>query len=105
LVLWRDMAGDFHLQDAYCPHLGAHLAHGGTFRERRAPMPVPRLPASTARVSARTFRTASARIRKGEAAQLPHDRAQRLRARVVSTPTKDAPAWEIPVIEEIGDPA
>src|SRR3954454_10520370 len=30
LVLWRDLDGAFHLQDAYCPHLGAHLAHGGT---------------------------------------------------------------------------
>jgi phenylpropionate dioxygenase-like ring-hydroxylating dioxygenase large terminal subunit len=29
LVLWRDDAGDFHLQDAFCPHLGAHLGHGG----------------------------------------------------------------------------
>src|SRR6478736_1491716 len=30
LVLWRDDAGGFHLQHAFCPHLGAHLAHGGT---------------------------------------------------------------------------
>lgn len=29
LVLWRDEGGDFHLQDAFCPHLGAHLGHGG----------------------------------------------------------------------------
>src|SRR5471032_2315518 len=29
LVLWRDTAGTFHLQDAFCPHLGAHLAYGG----------------------------------------------------------------------------
>ena len=25
LVLWRDDAGEYHLQDAFCPHLGAHL--------------------------------------------------------------------------------
>lgn len=30
LVLWRDERGDAHLHDAYCPHLGAHLGHGGT---------------------------------------------------------------------------
>jgi 3-ketosteroid 9alpha-monooxygenase subunit A len=30
LVLWRDEAGAFHLQDAYCPHLGAHIGIGGT---------------------------------------------------------------------------
>ncbi|HEX9259065.1 MAG TPA: Rieske 2Fe-2S domain-containing protein, partial [Acidimicrobiales bacterium] len=29
LVLWRDEAGKAHVQDAYCPHLGAHLAVGG----------------------------------------------------------------------------
>ena len=29
LVLWRDASGVPHLQDAFCPHLGAHLGHGG----------------------------------------------------------------------------
>ena len=29
LVLWRDERGAAHLQDAYCPHLGAHLGEGG----------------------------------------------------------------------------
>ena len=28
LALWRD-GDDFHLFDAYCPHLGAHFGHGG----------------------------------------------------------------------------
>jgi nitrite reductase/ring-hydroxylating ferredoxin subunit len=28
LVLWRTQAG-FHVADAYCPHLGAHLGYGG----------------------------------------------------------------------------
>jgi 3-ketosteroid 9alpha-monooxygenase subunit A len=30
LVGWRDTDGAFHLQGAFCPHLGAHLGHGGT---------------------------------------------------------------------------
>lgn len=30
LVLWRDQDGTAHVQDAFCPHLGAHLGHGGT---------------------------------------------------------------------------
>lgn len=30
LVLWRDDEGTAHVQDAFCPHLGAHLGHGGT---------------------------------------------------------------------------
>jgi len=29
LVLWRDEQGGAHLQDLYCPHLGANLAVGG----------------------------------------------------------------------------
>ena len=29
LVLWRDQAGRVHVFDAHCPHLGAHLGHGG----------------------------------------------------------------------------
>ena len=32
LVLWRDEEGRAHLQDAFCPHLGAHLGHGGTVK-------------------------------------------------------------------------
>lgn len=30
LVLWRDESGEAHVMDAFCPHLGAHLGHGGT---------------------------------------------------------------------------
>ena len=30
LVAWRDEPGELHVQDAFCPHLGAHLGHGGT---------------------------------------------------------------------------
>jgi phenylpropionate dioxygenase-like ring-hydroxylating dioxygenase large terminal subunit len=30
LVGWRDAEGAVHVQDAFCPHLGAHLGHGGT---------------------------------------------------------------------------
>jgi len=30
LVAWRDDTGVVHVQDAFCPHLGAHLGHGGT---------------------------------------------------------------------------
>src|ERR671916_757753 len=30
LVGWRDTDGAVHVQDAFCPHLGAHLGHGGS---------------------------------------------------------------------------
>jgi 3-ketosteroid 9alpha-monooxygenase subunit A len=29
LVGWRDETGEMHVHDAFCPHLGAHLGHGG----------------------------------------------------------------------------
>jgi nitrite reductase/ring-hydroxylating ferredoxin subunit len=33
LVGWRDGAGEMHVMDAFCPHLGAHLGHGGTVED------------------------------------------------------------------------
>lgn len=30
LVAWRGEDGGAHLMDAFCPHLGSHLGHGGT---------------------------------------------------------------------------
>jgi phenylpropionate dioxygenase-like ring-hydroxylating dioxygenase large terminal subunit len=30
LALWRDDHGEVHLNSAHCPHLGAHLAYGGS---------------------------------------------------------------------------
>lgn len=33
LVLYRSLDGTACLSDAYCPHLGAHLGHGGTVEE------------------------------------------------------------------------
>jgi nitrite reductase/ring-hydroxylating ferredoxin subunit len=32
LVGWRDTEGGMHVMDAFCPHLGAHLGHGGIVR-------------------------------------------------------------------------
>jgi 3-ketosteroid 9alpha-monooxygenase subunit A len=29
LVLYRGADGDYHVLDAFCPHMGAHLGHGG----------------------------------------------------------------------------
>ena len=28
-VIWRSAAGELRVFDAHCPHLGAHLGHGG----------------------------------------------------------------------------
>ena len=32
LVLYRTESGELHLLDAFCPHLGAHLGHGGKIK-------------------------------------------------------------------------
>jgi phenylpropionate dioxygenase-like ring-hydroxylating dioxygenase large terminal subunit len=39
LVLWRDEDGEYHLQDAYCPHLGANIAIGGKVHGRTIACP------------------------------------------------------------------
>lgn len=48
LVAWRDEAGEAHVFDAYCPHLGAHLGYGGRVegREIRCPFHAWRLDAA-----------------------------------------------------------
>lgn len=40
LVAWRDDAGAAHLMDAFCPHLGTHLGHGGTVEGDRLVCPL-----------------------------------------------------------------
>lgn len=39
LMLWRDESNEFHLQDAYCPHLGANIAAGGQVKGRSVECP------------------------------------------------------------------
>jgi nitrite reductase/ring-hydroxylating ferredoxin subunit len=103
LVLWRDAGGAFHLQDAYCPHLGAHLAYGGTVDGDELACPFHGWQFDGAGVcqnipySERTNRKAKLRTypvveRDGFVLAWYH-------------PDGIDPQWEIPVISEIGDPA
>ncbi len=39
LVIWRDADGSIACQEAYCPHLGAHLGWGGTVEGKRIRCP------------------------------------------------------------------
>ncbi len=103
LVLWRDDAGDFHLQDAYCPHLGAHLAYGGTVDGAQLSCPfhgwkfdgagactnIPDSERTNGKARVRTYPTI---VRNGVVLSWYH-------------PYEAEPSWEVPVIEEIGDPA
>jgi 3-ketosteroid 9alpha-monooxygenase subunit A len=103
LVLWRDEAGDFHLQDAYCPHLGAHLGVGGKVRGAELECPFHGwLFDGTGTCTKIPY---SERVNKK--AQL-HTYPVVVRNRMVFAwrhPDNVEPLWEVPVVEEIGDPA
>src|SRR5947208_6660406 len=102
LVLWRDMAGEFHLHDAFCPHLGAHLAIGGTVRDVELQCPF------------HGWRFDGA----GSCTNIPYSQRSNRKARLHGYPVverngfvlawyhpyDEPPTWDIPVIAEIGDP-
>jgi phenylpropionate dioxygenase-like ring-hydroxylating dioxygenase large terminal subunit len=103
LVLWRDMSGAFHLQDAYCPHLGAHIGVGGSVDGDQVVCPfhgwrydgtgactnIPYSQRGNKKAKLRTYPTVE---RNGFVLAWYH-------------PFDEPPQWEIPVIGEIGDPA
>lgn len=102
LVLWRDEAGEFHLQDAFCPHLGAHIGVGGHVDGEHVVCPF------------HGWKFAA----DGSCANIPYSQRTNKKARLRTYPTivrngfvlswyhphDEPPQWEIPVIEEIGDP-
>jgi 3-ketosteroid 9alpha-monooxygenase subunit A len=101
LVLWRDADGAFHLQDAYCPHLGAHLGVGGTVEGDTLECPF------------HGWRFDG----DGTCTNIPYSQRTNKKARVRTYPTierngfvlswyhphEEPPQWEIPVIDEVGD--
>ena len=103
LVLWRDMAGTFHLQDAFCPHLGAHLAYGGSVDGDLLTCPFHGWKFDG----------------EGACSNIPYSQRTNRKARVRTYPVverngfvlawyhpfEEEPKWEITVIDEIGDPA
>ena len=103
LVLWRAEGGDFHLQDAYCPHLGAHIGVGGKVDGNHVVCPFhgwkygpdgscANIPYSQRTNKQARLRTYPTIVRNGFVLAWYH-------------PTGEPPQWEIPVIDEIGDPA
>ena len=102
LVLWRDEEGAAHVHDAFCPHLGAHLGHGGKVVgcEIACPFHGWRYDADGANTlipySERTNRKATVRAyptieRNGLLMAWYH-------------PDGVDPMWEIPVVPEFNDP-
>jgi phenylpropionate dioxygenase-like ring-hydroxylating dioxygenase large terminal subunit len=101
LVLWRDDAGSWHLQDAYCPHLGAHLGIGGKVigAELECPFHGWRYDGTGAcssipysdRVNKKAkLRTYDVVVRNSFVMAWYH-------------PYGEPPKWEIPIIGEVGD--
>lgn len=102
LALWRDESGDAHLNDAFCPHLGAHFGYGGSVAgdDLVCPFHGWRFDASGHNTlipySERTNRKACVRTypvaeRNGLVMGWYH-------------PTDAPPAWDIPSVPEFSDP-
>jgi 3-ketosteroid 9alpha-monooxygenase subunit A len=103
LVLWRDESGAFHLQDAYCPHLGAHLGVGGKVKGNELECPFHGWHFDGG--GSCTKIPYSERINRK--AQL-HTYPVVVRNRMVFAwrhPANLEPIWELPVVDEVGDPA
>ncbi len=102
LVLWRDEDGEFHLADAYCPHLGAHLGvgskvcgstlecpfHGWTFDGAGECVSIPYSERVNRKARLRTYPVV---VRNGFVLTWRHP-----------DPTV-APQWEVPEIPEVAD--
>ena len=101
LVLWRDEEGTAHLNDAFCPHLGAHFGYGGvvegcelgarsTAGSSTARAPTPTSPTAPAR----TRRPASARTRSQEASAITSSWRG-------TTPTASPPPYDFEDVPEM----
>jgi phenylpropionate dioxygenase-like ring-hydroxylating dioxygenase large terminal subunit len=103
LVVWRDEGGAVHTQDAICPHLGAHLGHGGSVRDGCLVCPfhgwsfdaegtnvdIPYSERTNGKARLRTYPVVE---RNGVVMAWYH-------------PHEEAPRWEVPSIPEFGDDA
>jgi 3-ketosteroid 9alpha-monooxygenase subunit A len=103
LVLWRDESGQWILQDAFCPHLGAHLGHGGSVHADKLQCPfhgwqydgdgrctsVPYSEKLNRKAFLRTYPVVE-RNRLIVAWYHPND---------------EPPSFELPIVEQLSDPA
>jgi 3-ketosteroid 9alpha-monooxygenase subunit A len=102
LVLFRSQSGKPVLLDAYCPHMGAHLGHGGEVQGEGVKCPF----------HAWVFDA------KGQCSEIPYADKVPEKAKVACWPlverngflfvwydrAKGPPSWEIPVMPEFEDP-
>jgi 3-ketosteroid 9alpha-monooxygenase subunit A len=102
LVLFRTEAGQAHVLDAHCPHLGAHLGYGGTVKDGciRCPFHAWRFDGTGACVEVpySTRVPPKARIRPWHLKEV--NGLVMVWHHLAGTP----PAWDIPPIPEVGAP-
>jgi phenylpropionate dioxygenase-like ring-hydroxylating dioxygenase large terminal subunit len=103
LVLYRGESGTPRTVDAFCPHLGAHLGHGGIVTGDRIRCP---------------FHAWEWEGETGECAAIPYAERIPAKARIGALPTVERngfvfawhhaegkpPEWEVPAVREFGDP-
>lgn len=103
LVIFRTSTGDVSVLDAFCPHLGAHLGHGGCLEEDRLVCPfhawkfasdgsIAEIPYAK-KIPKKTGLNAWPVVERNGMIYVWHDLAGR------------EPMWEVPVIPEVEDPA
>jgi phenylpropionate dioxygenase-like ring-hydroxylating dioxygenase large terminal subunit len=102
LVWWRDEEGTAHVQDAFCPHLGAHLGHGGRVVgcELACPFHGWRFDGSGANTLIPYSRRTNAKARLRTYPVLERNGL----TMVWYHPHDAEPAWDIPEIPEFNDP-
>lgn len=103
LVAWRDETGEAHVMDAFCPHLGAHLGHGGKVRgcELECPFHGWCFDAEGRNTS---IPYADRPNRKGTIHAYPTIERNGI-VMAWYHPHDEPPSWEIPEIPEFNDPA
>jgi len=106
LVLYRSMDGKSHVLEAFCPHLGAHLGHGGKVEDDVIVCPF----------HGWQFDSQGACVKVPYASQIPkrarrgsclHSYPVRERNGMIwawSHPRRLAPMWEVDDVPELSDP-
>jgi len=101
LSIWRDDSGEAHVWDAFCPHMGAHLAHRSTvegnnlrcalhrwcFDSAGNNIDIPYSDRLNKKAKVRTFPTVE---RNGAVMAWYH-------------PTEEPPGWDLPELPEFGE--
>jgi 3-ketosteroid 9alpha-monooxygenase subunit A len=102
LVAWRDEDGAAHVNDAFCPHLGAHLGYGGSVSgdDLVCPFHGWRFNAE----GQNTLIPYSERLNKKACVQSFPVTERNGLVMAWYHPGADAPKWEIPEIPEFNDP-